>query len=547
MEKEIKVLAISPAHDSSVCLLEDGEILFYLKEERFSRSKRDHRPILSLLHILKGIEFIDYFVYAPNQPGAYDQFIQDWDHIVRKFVRVGQTIDLSFDHHKQHASLAFYNSGFTEAVVIIADGSGSPHDGLLEAETIFHAEYPSNFIPVYKNYHIPDREFLKIANRPLILQNFPDCEVHYSSAASLTDSYTSATVLFGEHPLENGKTMGLSAYGDKNIFKDIFDENYLVNNDIWTEDGWMFFYKDLFNYRITPDRLNKDNYQIYADYAKHVQSQTEKAMMFLIQKATEKTKSKNICISGGYGLNVVSNNKYLKNFPDINFYFEPNADDGGNSIGAAMYVYRNISKDKTINKINHTFYQGLKYPLNNIGVDISYKDISLMLESNKSVAIYYKLSEAGPRALGHRSILFDARNKNAKDLVNSIKRREWYRPFAAACLEEDAKKYFNLYDNIGYEFMTINADAKDLAKKEIPGILHVDGTCRIQIVKNSDEPLFQLLTEFKKNTGIGVLLNTSFNLAGEALVETPDDAVKTFNESELDCLWVPEISRALVK
>jgi carbamoyltransferase len=95
--------------------------------------------------------------------------------------------------------------------------------------------------------------------------------------------------------------------------------------------------------------------------------------------------------------------------------------------------------------------------------------------------------------------------------------------------------------------MTINTDANELAKKEIPGVLHVDNTCRIQIIKNTEEPLFQLLKEFKKLTGVGILLNTSFNLAGEALVETPDDAVKTFNESELDCLWFPEISRALVK
>lgn len=543
----MKILSISPAHDSSVCLLEDGKILFYLKEERLSRSKRDHRPILSLFKILCEIDFIDYFVYCPPQPGAYDQFIEDWKHIVEKLTKVGQTIDLSLDHHKQHASLAFYNSGFTESAVIIADGSGSPHEGLLEAETIFYAQYPSKFIPVYKNYHMPDRELLKNARRPSILENFPECEAHYSSAASLTDSYTSATVLFGEHPLENGKTMGLAAYGDKRLFKNLFNENYLVNNDIWAEDGWMFFYKDLFNYRITPDQLTKKNYQIYADYSKHVQDQTEKAMIFLIQKAIDKTKSKNICISGGYGLNVVANNKYLKNFPGINFYFEPNADDGGNSVGAAMNLYRTITKDNTISKINHTFYHGFEYPLNNIGSDMSYEDVAMMLNDNKSVAIYYKLAEAGPRALGHRSILFDPRNKNAKDLVNIIKKREWYRPFAAACLEEDAKKYFDLYDNIGYEFMTINADAKDLAKVEIPGVLHVDDTCRIQIVKDESEPLYKLLKQFKKITGLGVLLNTSFNLAGEALVETPEDAINTFNNSDLYCLWFPEIHQGLIK
>jgi len=543
----VRILSISPAHDSSVCLLEDGKILFYFKEERLSRSKRDHRPILSLFKILREIDFIDYFVYSAPQPGAYDQYIEDWEHIVKKLTKVGETIDLSFDHHKQHASLAFYNSGFTESAVIVADGSGSFHDGLLEAETIFHAKYPSEFIPVYKNYHMPDREHLKNARRPEMLKNFPECEVNYSSAASLTDAYTSATVLFGEHPLENGKTMGLAAYGSKGLFKSLFDENYLVRNNIWKEDGWMFFYKDLFNYRITPDQLSKKNYKLYADYAKHVQDQTERAMGFLIEKALNKTKSKNVCLSGGFGMNVVANNKYLKNFPGINFYFEPNAEHGGNSIGAAMYVYRLITKDKCVNKISNTFYHGMEYPLNDIGTDLSYRDICEMVSSNKSIAIYYKLAETGPRALGHRSIIFDPRNKNAKDLVNIIKKREWYRPFAASCLREDAEKYFNLHDNIGYEFMTINADANDLAKKEIPGVLHVDGTCRIQIVKDESEPLYKLLKQFKELTGIGVLLNTSFNLAGEALVETPEDAISTYERSDLHCLWFPEIGKGLIK
>lgn len=544
----MKFFSIAPAHDSSACLYEGGKIVSYLKEERLTRCKRDHRPLASTFKILSKLDFLDFFVYSTNQPGAYDQFIQDWDHIVRKITKVGSTIDLSLDHHKQHAALAFYNSGFDSAAVIVADGSGSPSDKGLEAESIFYVEYPANFIPVYKNYHHPDINVGKDATKPFILNDFPDCEVKYSSVASLVDSYSSATVQFGESPLENGKTMGLAAYGNTSTFEKIFDKDYLVRNDIWTDDDWMFYYKDLFDKRT--NKITKENYQIYADYAKHLQDQTEEAMFFLIEKAIEKTKSKNVCITGGYGLNVVANNKYLKKFPDINFYFEPNADDGGNSIGGAMYAYRSITLDKKVNTIKNIFYHGENYILDEYSEllkNISIDRVAKLLNSNKSIALYYKLAEAGPRALGHRSILFDPRNPNAKDLINLIKRREWYRPFAAACLEEDAKKYFDLYDNIGYEFMTINADANDLAKKEIPGVLHVDDTCRIQIVKDKSEPLYKLLQEFKRLTGVGVLLNTSFNIAGEALVETPKDAINTFNNSELYCLWFPEINRAIIK
>lgn len=542
----MKILGISPAHDSSMCLLEDGLIKKFLKEERITRKKRDSVPIKSLSKILSENSELDYFVHAPPAEGSWNQFFTDWINYVSKFSNIKNSVDVSREHHLQHASLAFYNSGFDEAAIIIADGAGSYLDGLQEVESIFVASYPDIFTPIYKNFWIKDVNAPKI---PHELKNFPECEIETcKGVGGIVSLYITATTLIGQHPLENGKTMGLAAYGEKsNLPNFIIDQCSMIDSRffITSKDGETAVYSDYFF-----DQTNtvpQKNYNLYADYAYHIQQQSEVAMEHLIRKAIEKTGLKNICISGGYGLNVVANLRFLKNFPGINFYFEPIADDSGNSIGAALLQYRKISKDKSINKINHTFYHGFEYPLNDIGSEISYRDISLLLNNNKSVAIYYKLAEAGPRALGHRSILFDARDPNAKDLVNIIKKREWYRPFAAACLEEDAKKYFDLYDNIGYEFMTINANANDLAKKEIPGVLHVDDTCRIQIVKDKSEPLYKLLQEFKRLTGVGVLLNTSFNIAGEALVETPEDAINTFNNSELYCLWFPEISKAIIK
>ena len=158
-----------------------------------------------------------------------------------------------------------------------------------------------------------------------------------------------------------------------------------------------------------------------------------------------------------------------------------------------------------------------------------------LLINQKSVAIFEGCPESGPRALGHRSILFDSRNNNAKNIVNKIKKREWYRPFAGVILQEDFEEYFYTEGLQKSEYMTISFDAKDNAKNILSGIIHIDNTCRIQTV--SDGFLYKLLKLFKSKTQCPALLNTSFNLAGKPLVQTKQNAVDTFNTSLLDCLF----------
>lgn len=540
----MKILGISTLHDSSVCLIENGQLKKFFKEERLTRLKRDSDPRESIKAALENVDKIDILAYAPTAEvvGNYNDLYL-WVDEIKKYSKIDRTINLAYDHHKVHASLAFYNSGFEEAAVIVVDGQGSVlSDYISEAESIFKASYPDNLIPIYKNFG--NKWGFTQKNK---IPKYDNCEVVCKSYLGIVMMYCSATVLIGEHPLDNGKTMGLAAYGEKNNFPNfLMNNNTIINHKMFTQPfPEIPEYKPNINKKI--NNVSKENYQFYANYAAHVQDQSELAMMALIKKTIEKTGLKNICITGGYGLNVVANSKYLKEFPGVNFYFEPIADDSGNSIGAAMLIYRQESKDMSINKMGHTFFHGKKYNIPDIGINFNIDLAIKILDKQKCLAIYYDLAEAGPRALGHRSILFDARNPSAKDIVNIVKKREWYRPFAAACLEEDAYKYFNIYNNPGYEFMTINAEANELAKQEIPGVLHVDGTCRIQIIKNKNEPLYKLLKKFKEKTGIGVLLNTSFNLAGEALVETPEDAINTFNNSELYCLWFPEINKAVIK
>ena len=539
---------VSPCHDSSVCLCHNGQIVSFYKEERLSKKKRDKAPFLSIDKSLSQIKHIDYFVYcAPSIDNKFAEYLE----YIEKKVSVANFIDISDKHHLQHASLAFYSSGFDNAAVIVIDRNGSIlNHSCAESETIFFADYNHEFQEIYKSYAIYNSAaYREIKEKQ---QAMPNCEIVAKSQFNLTRVYESATSLIMQHPLENGKTMGLSAYGLKDkIFPNLFFSNTNIPNDYYFSREDLFgnyesIYTDYSTYKNKD--INKDNYQFYADYAWQVQKQTQEAVCFLIQKAIDKLSTKNICITGGYGLNIVSNAYYTKQFPNINFYFEPLADDSGNSIGGAILAYRKISQDKNKKPMNDTFFNGEVYDLTEInGTPCNVNDVCKLLLSQKSLGIYFGKAEAGPRALGHRSILFDARNPEAKKIINQIKRREWYRPFAAIMLEEDAHRFFDVLDLKNTEFMTVNCDVKILSMSVIPGVVHFDNTCRIQIVKNKNEPIYKLLTEFKNLTGVGLLLNTSLNLAGDPLAETPSDAINILKSSNLDCLWFPEINQLLDK
>jgi carbamoyltransferase len=540
----VKVLGISPAHDASVCLYENGNIVSFYKEERLSRKKRDGFPILSAQKALEGINHVDIVIYCGV---IQDDFaVNNFATILDKFIKYDMLIDFSYTHHLQHASLAFYNSGFNNAAVIVVDRNGSVFENSArEAETIYNASYPANFEEVYKNFWTLNNSVHENISK---IKGDGGCEYDAKSLLGIVKVYETATVLIGEHILENGKTMGLSAYGNKNAHSpNFFINNTNIPNNFYF--GLNESYESI-NYEmenLKTKKINRNNYQVYADYAWQIQKQTQEAVAYLIKKAVNRTGQKNIVISGGYGLNVVANKYYLDTFPELNFYFEPLSDDTGNSIGGAMFFYRNQTKDMRINPIKNTFFHGKKYPIDeNIGNKVDVSDIAEMIMSNKSVAIFHGLAEAGPRALGHRSILFNPMNKDAKKIINKIKKREWYRPFAASVLEEDANQYFDMKKSIS-PFMTISFPALEKTKSLLPGIVHVDGTCRVQTVGKEIPVFYQLLQEIKLISGHGVVLNTSFNLAGEPLVETPLDAIKTLQNSELDVLWFPDIGRAILK
>ena len=291
----------------------------------------------------------------------------------------------------------------------------------------------------------------------------------------------------------------------------------------------------------------QDNYSLYADFAFQVQKQTQEEVLKLIKKYINKTKIKSVCVTGGYGLNVVTNEYLVKNLPDVKFYFEPLADDTGNSIGAAMFIYRSKTQDKKIKSLKDTFFNNVNPKIKIKGQSVTDEKIAKHLSEGKTVAVFNGKAEAGPRSLGNRSILFDPRNLKAKEIVNNIKCREWYRPFAASVLLEHTKDYFETHNIKASPFMTVSFQVKKNKKSKIPGVVHVDGSCRIQTVDKTIPHYYNLLKKFNKITGVPVLLNTSFNIAGDPLVETVEDAMDTFNKTAIDILWFPEIKKMIQK
>lgn len=546
----MRILGISPLHDSSVAVVNDGQIELFLKEERYTRIKRDGPPLTALNMIYDRYRgMIDHAVIA--SPTGFDPAVPFITTEISKILKCPVT-DYNFAHHLTHASLAFYNSGFDQALVFVIDRNGSIIDQCMrEAESVIKASYPCEFETLQKNfwcYDIGSNADPKKRQALDDLERFGH-EYNADSTMSIVKVYETATSLIGENPLENGKTMGLAAYGRDQDFDDFFYkgrpmDHLFIHGDFVAPGISTPLYAKLKDSKT--DNLNQYNYQHYADYAFQVQKQTQQVSLDLIKKWINKTGIVNICITGGYGLNVVANEYYVKNLPEAKFYFEPLADDSGNSIGAAMHMYRRMSNDDTIYPLKTTFFHGIKTDnILDIGDKCETYQIADLLSQGKTVAVFNSMAESGPRALGNRSILFDPRHPDGKDIVNLIKRREWYRPFAACILKEHFEEYFETHGLTEAEFMTMSFQCKKA--EEIPSVVHVDGSCRVQTVDESIPHLYELLRAFKELTGCPVLLNTSLNLAGAPLIEIIEDAIKVYETSDLDCLWFPKTGKILRK
>ena len=583
------ILGISRGHNAGVCLLKDGDIVFSIEEERLSRRKYDGGPLAGIIKVLDYTDKVDYIAISHTQqlrnsgePAGRIEYTGDdiYTAMARKLGLIDRTadlfnhpqiIDLSYEHHKIHAALAFYSSGFESAAAIIIDGAGSCHYQnnvlLWEIESIFNCSYNSGINTVYKHLGCKDpiqMMYLKNRNFNFLTENTSNANVLISDRAGIVKAYEAITAYCGFNSIEAGKTMGLFPYGNKNdnlpeLINDkglfpLVDRNVILPSYPGSAFFNNYLYKDFCD---DPSNTEEDLTILKdrRDAAYWVQINSQKAALDYIIKAAELTDNKNVVLCGGYGLNCVANYYYLEelNNRGINFYVEPISNDGGTAIGAALLWYYHTTKDTKVRPVKESIYLGPKYAysieeVNNIANKYSAtvsnttdNEIVDLLCSRNIVALFQGRSENGPRALGNRSILFDPRVKDGKDFVNTVKRREYFRPFAGSILEEDVHTWFDLRGMNSSPHMMYAVNCRADVEKIIPSIIHVDGTCRIQTVtKEQNELYYNLINTFKEKTGVPILFNTSFNLGGEPLVETLDDAIKTLFNSDIEYLYLPE-------
>tara|TARA_Y100000746_G_scaffold83387_1_gene70523 strand:- start:51 stop:1715 length:1665 start_codon:yes stop_codon:yes gene_type:complete len=548
----------------------DGKIIWYCEEERLSRNKYDGSPLMGLMKVFDYVDHIDELVichthrHGPELDWTGEDLYQGF---IRKISRGKWEPHITYIdsiHHELHAHLGFVNSGFKTAACVIADGAGSfltteaIDSTIYEFETIFKAKWPLEFEVTYK--HLGSNWAVGVLpldeEKKVLVTEYP----------GIVKMYEAVTMYCGFSSIEAGKTMGLSPYGKPNanlpeLFRDNWSSREVLIPDYPNQSRInVQRYPELMKDVEVLTKAHEEGTPIWTqtqkDLAYLCQKESEEQLIRLIRKAHEDTGEKNIVVSGGYGLNCVANYKYWKEFPDLNIYVEPISHDGGTSMGGALYVWHNLQETEEPVGRRESIYYGPQYNpdtyLDDIDDDVevsdtSYQEVAELIRDENIVTIFQGRSEGGPRALGNRSILFDPTIKDGKDIVNSVKRREFFRPFACSIKEEKVHEWFDLQGRDKTPHMMYAVDCLPGVEEKIPSVIHVDGTCRIQtLTKDDNQHYYNLIDAFEKLSGVPILFNTSFNLGGEPLVENIEDAIATLKTSKIEYMYLPEIQK-LVK
>jgi carbamoyltransferase len=576
-------------HDSAATIVIDGKIIAAAQEERFTRKKHDssypfnaiefvlnfakiklsevdkiiffEKPFLKFERLLE-----TYVAFAPRGFKSFCMAMPVWlkDKLFQKKMLLNQLKrhDNNFndnkkiyfsDHHLSHAASAFFPSPFEEAIVLTADGVG---------------EWATTTVAIGKKNNLVIKK-----------------EIHFPHSLGLLYSaftyYTGFKVNSGEY-----KLMGLAPYGIP-IYEDKIKNNLI---DI-KEDGSFHLDQSYFNYATGLTMTNKkfDNLfgqkardakyekltQFHMDIASSIQKVTEDVMIKLAKSLKEEFNISNLCLAGGVALNCVANGKILKEKIFDNIWVQPAAGDAGGSLGAALalwYIEQNNPRKTNHNDSMQGSYLGPEYSQKEIEVQLDkagakyevFKDQELLektvtdLSKEEAVGWFQGRMEFGPRALGGRSILGDPRSeKMQKNLNLKVKYRESFRPFAPSILKKDLSEWFDINIDSPYMLMVSNINkgktikmteeqkklfgiAKlNVKRSEIPAVTHVDYSARIQTVhKETNEKYFRLIEKFKEKTSCPILVNTSFNVRGEPIVNTPLDAFNCFMGTDLDKLVI---------
>lgn len=588
------IAGITRGHNAGVCLLKDGEIVFAVEEERLSRRKYDGGPIASLLEIKKYTDKLDFLVVGHTQLMDRDCGHLEYSNepiyvgMARKLgliedvepdpdKRHPQVVDVGNVHHKLHAAAAFYRSGFEEAAALVVDGAGTfiqfdvmgHTETVWETETIFNCKFPNDINTLYKHLGSRGPCTTNYVAEMEAAMAYPGETGFFSytldETAGIVKAYEAATQYCGWHAIEAGKTMGLFPYGEPNDeVPTLFKKSGTVDRNVIIPTYPNAGHVNVQEYPFLNDHDSDDLTKLKnrRDLAYAVQTETQEAVLKLIYKAVEVSGKKNVVLSGGYGLNCVANYWYLDKLKDdgINLFVEPVSNDGGTAIGAALLVYYQSLTDEepTVPPRITDLYYGPDYnytieqiidiadKYSGTVTDAENKDVIDLISNENIVALFQGKSEAGPRALGNRSILYDPRDPEGKDFVNNVKHREYFRPFAGSILAEYADEWFDLRGMEDTPFMMYAVKCQPGIEEKIPAIIHVDGTCRIQTVtEEQNKNYYDLIKAFYNATGCPILFNTSFNLGGEPLVETLDDACRTLANSDIEYLYLPEYGKMI--
>ncbi len=568
-------------HDSAVCLLKDGKIAFAAQEERFSRKKHDSEfPEKALKRCLEycgctaadldGVVFYEknflkldrlfstYMQFAPAGIRSFLSAVPVW---AKKKVFIKEIIKekLGRDdipvwftaHHESHIASAFYPSPFQDAAVITMDGVG-------EWDTLTIARAKGEDFAILKRITFPHSLGLL-----------------YSAFTY----FTGFKVNSGEY-----KLMGLAPYGEP-IYRDIILKELV---DV-KEDGSFRLNLKYFNYHTGLTMTNKKFARLFQaaprkpetalrqvdmDLAASIQAVLEEIMEKIVRFAKRSVDSDNLCLAGGVALNCVANGKILKKQIFKNIWIQPAAGDAGGALGAALFVWHNHQKNKRQVGAGHSLqggsFWGPHYSREQIKAFLDERkikhrecehgalcqEVARLIAGQKIIGFFQGRMEFGPRALGGRSIIGDARSTEMQSKMNlKIKFRESFRPFAPSMLEEHTGEYFDFHHPSPYMLLVYNINekyrvpvtAEDRAKKglaklsvqrsTVPAITHVDYSARLHTVNRETNPFYYaVISEFHKLTGCPVIINTSFNVRGEPIVESPEDAYRCFMRTNMDYL-----------
>ena len=604
------IAAISRGHNGSVCLLKDGEVVVNLEEERLTRFKYDGAPLACINLIKKYTDKLDYLVIVHTTRLDQHNFKMDYCGndpyfgMARKLGLVDSprglgfgeipdnVIDMGQNHHRSHVAAAFYNSGFDKAVGVVVDGAGSWVkfgaeekwlEDYWETETIFDCAYPDIFDTKYKHigtalatpvcyYGQFDSGFWSGYGQGENYESSKNThhELFVTPNAGIVKTYEAVTEYCGFPAIEAGKVMGLFPYGKNPDYLPPFFQQ-IGDSPVMTSDRNIFtpHYPNgaIFNLHMMPhiNQIEEDTKpyenENRKDVAWRIQQETQHQVLRLIRKAVEETGHKNVVLTGGYGLNCVANYWYLEQLKEegICLYVEPVSNDCGTALGAALLWHHRINQDTRQRKQIKDLYLGPKYDYTNKEIEMTsekynaqvaeatHETVVDLIKNKNIVALFQGRSEAGPRALGNRSFLYDPTDPNGKDHVNSVKKREFFRPFAGTILKEHVHEWFDLRGMDETPFMMYAVNCQPGIEEKIPAIIHVDKTCRIQTVtEEQNKHYYDIIKAWYDATGCPIIFNTSFNLGGEPLVETLDDAIRTITTSAVEYLYLPEYNKIII-